>query len=88
MKKNFEIAAIIKEPGSSKKNKTGSWRTMRPVVLNDKCKLCGTCTKFCPDNAIKLVRGKIKIDYDYCKGCAICSVECPNHAIIMKKEEK
>jgi pyruvate ferredoxin oxidoreductase delta subunit len=80
-------AAII-EPGSSKKNKTGSWRTMRPVIQKDKCKGCGLCSEYCPDSAIKISKNKKFIDYDYCKGCGICSLECPNHAMIMVKEEK
>lgn len=86
MKKNK--IKIFAEAGSSIKNKTGSWRTIRPVLLKDKCTGCGTCQKYCPDGAIKIVNGKMKINIDYCKGCAICSVECPTHSIIMKKEEK
>lgn len=88
MKKQKEFAAVVFEAGSSKKNKTAGWRTMRPVVLNDKCNACGICAKFCPDGAIIIKNGKMHVDYDYCKGCAICSVECPPHSIIMKKEEK
>lgn len=81
------FAAIVKTPGSSLKNKTGSWRTLRPVI-SGKCKACGLCAKFCPDGAIKIANGKTIIDYDYCKGCGICALECPVKAIIMQKEEK
>ncbi len=87
-KKEAEFAAIVTNPGSSIKNKTGSWRTLKAVVLNEKCTACMTCTKFCPDGAIKIVNGKAKIDYDYCKGCGICALECPAKAVIMQKEEK
>ena len=29
--------AVVKEPGSTRKNKTGSWRTFKPVADKDKC---------------------------------------------------
>lgn len=77
--------AIVWEPGSSKKNKTGSWRTFRPVVT-EKCVGCGTCVKFCPEGVITIEEGKAKIDYDYCKGCLICMKECPFQAIKKVKE--
>ncbi len=79
---------IITEPGSSKKNKTGKWRTMKPVVNAEKCVGCGICAGFCPDSAIEIKNKKITIDYDYCKGCGICAVECPARTIFMKEEEK
>lgn len=86
------------EPGgatkkSSENNKTGSWRTFRPVVT-DKCTGCGQCVKTCPDGTIKLVdrndntkfKKKAEIDYDFCKGCLICMEVCPFKAIEKKLE--
>ncbi len=82
-----EEAGIIREPGSAGKNKTGSWRTFRPIVT-DKCIGCGKCTLCCPENAIvvKEVKGKKRavIDLEHCKGCLICMGECTVQAI--KKE--
>lgn len=86
-KVEIEFGAIITNAGSSLKNKTGSWRTLKPIVT-DKCKACGICMKFCPDGAITIVNGKARINYDYCKGCGICVLECPNKAVFMQKEEK
>jgi 2-oxoacid:acceptor oxidoreductase delta subunit (pyruvate/2-ketoisovalerate family) len=83
----LEFAGVVSEPGSSLKNKTGSWRTLKPVVTS-KCLGCGICANFCPDGAIKIVKKKMKIDYNYCKGCGICAVECPAKSIFMQKEEK
>jgi pyruvate ferredoxin oxidoreductase delta subunit len=80
--------AVVTEPGSSIKNKTAGWRSMRPEVDQKKCVKCGLCWSFCPDMAIKLGKKGIEIDYDFCKGCGICAMQCPNHSIIMKKEEK
>lgn len=93
------IGAIIKVPGSSLKYKTGSWRTMKPVLTPENCIFCNTCWQFCPDSAIEPADPKTKkpivIDYDYCKGCGICVQEClanknPNlkDALEMVPEEK
>jgi len=55
--------AVVKEPGSTAKNKTGTWRTFRPIVT-DKCTGCGTCVMFCPEGAITIkdVKGKKTMD--------------------------
>ena len=50
------IGATVKEPGSSVKNKTGSWRTFKPVLDKDKCINCEVCSKKCPVGALKLER--------------------------------
>ncbi len=69
-------------------NKTGGWRTLRPVIDVEKCIKCWNCWKFCPDMSIIINRGKElpEVDYDYCKGCGICVHECPVDAIVMEKE--
>ncbi|PIN85983.1 pyruvate synthase [Candidatus Woesearchaeota archaeon CG10_big_fil_rev_8_21_14_0_10_44_13] len=79
------IGAVITRPGSSVKNKTGSWKEFRPVRDEKKCIRCGFCWMFCPDNAIN---EKFEADLDYCKGCGICANECPVKCIAMVKEEK
>ncbi len=73
---------------STKDNKTGSWRTLYPLVDKKKCIGCKICQKFCPDSCIQIINGKSVIDLDYCKGCGICEVECPVKAIRMEEEEK
>ena len=84
----YNTGGVINEPGSSKKNKTGGWRTRKPIILREKCIKCGKCWVFCPDNAIKIRNGAPVIDYDYCKGCLICVQQCPVRAIIVEEEEK
>ena len=79
------IGATVKEPGSSRKNKTGSWRTFKPILDEDKCIDCENCFLFCPEGCVSK---KHEIDYDYCKGCGICARECPEEAITMKEEEE
>lgn len=77
--------AVIKEPGSTIKNKTGGWRTEFPVRDAKKCISCGFCWMFCPEGCIN---EKFEADLDYCKGCGICAQVCPVKCIEMKKEKK
>lgn len=83
--KKLPIAAIIEKPGNSKNNKTGDWRSVKPVRDKTKCIMCGQCWQFCPDMAIN---EKMEPDYDYCKGCGICANVCPVKCIKMVKEDK
>ncbi|MBC8498068.1 4Fe-4S binding protein [Candidatus Bathyarchaeota archaeon] len=66
--------------------KTGTWRTLRPVVDVEKCIGCGICESFCPETTIKVVDGKAEVDYEYCKGCGVCANECTSQAIAMELE--
>ncbi len=87
-KLKITTGAVITEPGSTKREKTGNWRSLRPVVDREKCKGDGVCWLYCPDNAITIINKKAVVDYDYCKGCGICAQVCPFKAIHMEKEEK
>ena len=40
------IGCVIKDPGSTRNNKTGSWRTFKPILDKDKCVDCGNCSLF------------------------------------------
>ena len=80
------------EPGSTKKNKTGGWRTFKPETDFAKCISCGTCARVCPEGVIEMLSGKEdkklpKTDYDYCKGCGICAEECPVKCIKMNLDK-
>ena len=77
------IGCVIKNPGNTRNNKTGSWRTFKPVLDKEKCIDCENCIIFCPDSS---VNKQHDIDYDFCKGCGICAHECPSDAIEMIKE--
>ena len=77
-------STLTYEPGWSKDNKTGSWRTERPVKDDESCNECDLCWLFCPEGCIE--RGTYNIDYEYCKGCGICATECRAGAIEMERE--
>ncbi len=84
--------SLTSQPSSTTKNKTGGWRSLRPVFDHAKCVSCATCARLCPEGIIemRLVEEKNKPfpDYDFCKGCGLCAANCPVKAIEMVKEEK
>ena len=86
--KSLPIAAVVPEPGSSLKYKTGDWRAFRPIVNKEKCVNCLICWIYCPDSSIMRREKWVEINYDYCKGCGICARECPTKAITMTEEQK
>jgi pyruvate ferredoxin oxidoreductase delta subunit len=85
----LNTGAVIREPGSASRYRTGSWRTFRPVIDQKKCIKCSLCWQNCPDAAIYVdKRGNYMVNYDYCKGCLICVRECPAKAIGKELEQK
>jgi pyruvate ferredoxin oxidoreductase delta subunit len=75
-------------PGSSKVNKTGSWRTLMPVFKHKDCTDCRICVTVCPDACVSGQDKKYDANMDYCKGCGICAYECPVDDIDMVLEVK
>jgi pyruvate ferredoxin oxidoreductase delta subunit len=75
-------------PGSSKVNKTGSWRTMMPVFKHKDCTDCRICVVVCPDACVSGQDKKYNANMDFCKGCGICAYECPVNDIDMVLEVK
>lgn len=43
----------------------------------------GDCVTSCRFDAMKIVNGKVEIDYDKCVGCGACEKACPRHIISM-----
>jgi pyruvate ferredoxin oxidoreductase delta subunit len=87
--KEIPPGGIITRAGSALENKTGSWRSFRPVIDESKCINCSFCISNCPDNAITFINGKRQaVNMDYCKGCGICGSICPVKCIKMVEETK
>ena len=85
---DMEVGNIITEAGNLSINRTGDWKTERPILDKGKCNKCGLCWLFCPDAAIKPVGEYYEPDLYYCKGCGICAKVCPKDAITMTEEEE
>jgi len=83
---------LITKPNTTLNNKTGPWRTQKPVTDYNVCISCATCAKICPEACIEMKqhadfpKPKPVTDYDYCKGCALCVHECPVKAIKMEDD--
>lgn len=63
-------------------------------VVQNLCKSCGYCVKFCPKQVMKI--GDVRnnkghyfpvIDLENCIGCGTCAVVCPEAAIEIIKGE-
>ena len=80
---------IIAKPGSSRKNKTGSWRMgMKPKFLKENCIGCNFCVLACPEGCVfGQEKNAYDCDFDYCKGCGICERICPRQDIKMVPEK-
>jgi len=85
--RDWPIAPISRPtPGAS--GLTGTWRTFRPVIREERCVKCLMCWLFCPEGAIYVgEEGQPVVNYDYCKGCGVCASECRHGAIEMVREE-
>jgi pyruvate ferredoxin oxidoreductase delta subunit len=88
--KDITRGGTISDAGNADTFKTGDWRSMKPVWLQEKCKQCLLCYPVCPDTSILVGQdGKRKdFDYDHCKGCGVCVKVCPFKAIDFVDEDK
>lgn len=48
------LGSAIVVPGSARCNRTGDWRSIRPVWDLSKCVQCGVCVIFCPEGCITM----------------------------------
>ena len=84
----------VARPVKGEAGNTGNWRSLRPVLIKEKCIMvkkgelsCLRCWLYCPEATISKTIPP-KHDYTYCKGCGICAEECPAKAIEMQEEAK
>ena len=72
-------------------NEIGNWEkaekisvSEKPIINYKKCDGCGLCVKNCRFNALKIEKGKVKLNSFLCEGCGACEVICPQKAIKLK----
>jgi len=46
--------STVLEAGSSAKFKTGGWRSMKPIWIEENCIQCMFCWMYCPDMSVKV----------------------------------
>ena len=51
-------------------------------VCANSCIACGMCERTCKFDAIHVVDGVARVDYDKCKGCGMCAQKCPKKIIL------
>ncbi len=56
----------------------------KPEIDFKKCNSCSLCAEKCRFEAIKMVKGKPKVNPFLCEGCGACEVICPQKAITLK----
>lgn len=57
------------------------------TVKEDICFGCTRCMTVCPTGAIRIVRGKAKVDPAKCVDCGNCMEACPVNAIVVEQDD-
>ncbi|MCS6770191.1 MAG: 4Fe-4S binding protein [Candidatus Caldarchaeum sp.] len=86
MQRSETLSPTMTRPGSAREVDVSSWRTQKPVIDYEKCTNCLICWVYCPEPAIVVEMGRVRVDYVHCKGCGICAAECPRKAVVMEVE--
>jgi hypothetical protein len=66
---------------ASRKGKMAQHSTAKPKIVTKKCTGCGTCVKWCPEEAICLNDDLAVIDSGKCIGCGECLAMCRFEAV-------
>ena len=78
------LGACLKNIGMGLSSRMGKMRqhsAMAPEVLNESCKYCQKCIKWCPEEAIIEKDGKAYIMTEKCIGCGECLAVCRFDAV-------
>ena len=57
-------------------------------VIESKCNVCGSCTRVCLYDAIRLEKESARVMRERCIGCTACNSVCPEEAIEMEKGDE
>ena len=52
------------------------------------CVKCGCCIRSCPEQALSVRDGAVRIDREKCVSCGTCTEVCPSHAMFFYGERK
>lgn len=57
-------------------------------IDEDKCNGCGLCIPNCPEGALQVIDGKVRLVSDlFCDGLGACIGHCPQEAIVIEERE-
>jgi pyruvate formate lyase activating enzyme len=56
--------------------------------INEKCILCGTCVKSCPEKALEIKKDYIVVNFLKCSLCGECVENCPQGALELIGKER
>lgn len=57
-------------------------------IDEEKCNGCGLCIPNCPEGALQIIDGKVRLVSDlYCDGLGACIGHCPQGAIFIEERE-
>jgi uncharacterized Fe-S center protein len=78
------FGGTLKNIGMGSGNRAGKQAMhadFKPTINHEKCVGDGTCVRYCPANALKLINKKAHVDKKKCIGCAECVSSCNYGAI-------
>jgi len=84
------FGATIKNLGmgcAARAGKREQHENVLPSIAVERCRSCGTCVKWCPENAVRIEGKHAVIAADKCVGCGECVVACKYGAIEVKWSE-
>lgn len=67
-------------------NEIGIIGRIQPLRIPGMCTGCGTCVKFCKENAIVIKNGVSVLDPAKCIQCGVCIQSCPFHLLQSKHQ--
>jgi len=93
VKKNTSIKTSRKNTRSTTGKSKSKKHNYNIIIIDERCKGCKLCVKFCPTNTIQMSKEvntkgyfvPVVINIVTCKGCNLCSKYCPDFAIYCKE---
>ncbi len=77
VKVRIALSACPNGCASERLNEIGITGIREPFRDHTACTGCGTCAKYCRENAIVVRKGLVELDKERCMECGICVLPCP-----------